>query len=70
MKVINPVGRKLETGADFDMTPDGCFCSSGSHDTSARIPCTQCLCQCDHGSVNDAANGQVGEIQRFRVTTA
>lgn len=58
MKLVNPMGKQTETGANYDaVTYGGCVCSgtveiANAHDQGPN----KCDGFCAGGSVNDAAN--------------
>ncbi len=64
MKVVNPIGRKLDTGADFDVVIQGCICSSGQYSLSVGYSCADCACQCDYGTTNRDANFSIARNSR------
>lgn len=65
MKVINPVGRKFETGADYDIVPYGCACSNGTNweSVSYNASCSTCACTCSFD--NYSSNYNLGSSRTF-----
>lgn len=61
MKLVNPMGRQTETGANYDyVTYGGCICSgttevANSHNKGPN----NCDGFCAYGEVNDAANKEL-----------
>lgn len=65
MKLVNPMGRQTETGANYDAAINGgCVCSgtvevANSHDKGPN----ECYGYCAGGAVNDAANKEVARTK-------